>query len=571
MKYRHILLALALLPAALPAQDLRQLEPEPLPPLAPPAQPQPQPPAPTVPAAGPVLPDLKGLVFLSRPEQLGTPTQLDQNRLDTRRVPFLDSDEFARHMAAWWDQPVTERRVRDLLAAVNAYYAERDRPFVSVTAPNQDISAGILRVLVVEGRLSDVQVRGNQWFDDAHYLRALNLPMDEPIRISELRSGLDWIARSNPFHAANALAMPGETFGATALQLQTTERRPLRLYGGVNNTGTDTTGTERVILGANWGRAFGTDHQLNTQLSASPDFHKSLGLSANYRIPLQSWRHVVQLSAAWSRINADVPANFDSEGESWQLITRYELPVLIGEHVKHYLRVGLEHKRSDNNLEFGGIPVTDNVTDIMQLALDWRIAQTDRFGRTSLNTRLVYSPGDLSSRNDDEAFDASRWGASADYGYARLDLQRHTPLPARFAWNAMATVQQSSDNLLGSEQLGLGGSAAVRGFRENALYADEGFLLRNELALPPMSLLRGDDDGAPDHLRFHVFYDYGRGNSVDRLPGELHHLGIDAVGVGARYRLGDNLSASLEYAWQHRGIPGQSRNRQAHFNLLLSY
>src|SRR5690606_35045534 len=144
----------------------------------------------------------------------------------------------------------------------------------------------------------------------------------------------------------------------------------------------------------------------------------------------------------------------------------YEVPLTASGSSRQLLRVGFEFKRSDNNLEFGGAPVTDNVTDVMQLALDWQWSGMDSRGQTNLNTRLVYSPGDMSSRNDDDAFHESRWGASAEYRYSRLDLQRHTPLPAKLAWNLSTAWQMSSDNLLGSEQLGLSGSGGVRGFRE---------------------------------------------------------------------------------------------------------
>lgn len=564
MKRLLPLMLCGLFPTTLLAQDLRALEPQPVEPLVMPSQPLPA--EAEAPPSSVPLPNLRGLVFLSAPEQLGTGAQLDHHGLDTSRVALLDTEAFARHMARWWSQPITERNIQDLLTAVSAYYISMDRPFVSVTAPSQDIRDGVLHVLVVEGQLSEVRVEGNRWFDEAYYRRSLGLPEGQPIHMSELEAGLEWIARSNPFHAATVVAMPGAEFGSTALALRVSERKPLRLYGGISNTGTDTTDLERVMLGANWGRAFGTHHQLNAQVSASPDFHKSLGLSANYRIPLTHWRHVVQLSAAWSRIHADVPAHFDSEGESWQLLTHYEIPLPSGRQAQQLLRLGVEYKRSDNNLEFGGSPVTDNVTDVMQVALDWQANLLDTLGQTLINARLVHSPGDLGSRNDDQAFHDSRWGATADYSYARLDVQRHTRLPASFAWHITATLQQSDSNLLGSEQLGFTGNAGVRGFRENALYADEGFLLRNELLLPSLTLLQPDD-----RLQFHLFYDYGRANSVDRLPGELSHLGIDGYGLGARYHLANRLSAAFEYAWQHRDIPGQSRNQQAHVNLMLFF
>lgn len=570
MKTFAISFCLALLPFTAVGQDLRHIEPEPVPPLAPPPQAQR---AVAAPGSGPILPNLRGVVFLAEPGQLIAEIDSERAGVDASRVPFLDTEAFANHLKSWWSRPISERSVQGLLAAVSAYYAEHDRPFVSVSAPHQDVGTGVLQVLVVEGQLSEVRVQGNQWFDEDYYRRSLGLEVDQPIQMSRLQAGLDWIAKSNPFHSATVLAMPGDTFGTTAMELRVAEREPLRLYSGVSNTGTDTTDLERVVFGANWGRAFGTHHQLNAQLSASPDFHKSVGLSGTYRMPLQSWRHVVQLNAAWSRINADVPQDFDSRGESWQVLGSYELPLSASDSSSQLLRIGLDFKRSDNNLEFGGMPVTDNVTDVVQLALDWQRDAVDRWGQTSFNARLVYSPGDMSGRNDDEAFHDSRWGATADYYYARFDVQRHTPLPAGLAWNLSATLQQSSANLLGSEQLGLSGSGAVRGFRENALYADEGVLLRNELLLPPLSALQpGWHNGtSEDHLRLHVFYDYGRGNSVDRLPGELSHLSIDGVGLGARYYLGQNLSASLEYAWQHRDIPGHSRDQQAHFNLMVSF
>lgn len=569
MRNLSLLTVLAFLPVSIAAQDLRQIEPQQLHPLPTPPQVVP---AANEPVSGPILPNLVGLVFFSHPDQLRAEIEARQG-LDTARVPFLDTEGFARYMASWWSQPLSERSVQSLLGAVSAYYAEHDRPFVSVIAPHQDVNSGVLRVLVVEGQLSEVRVRGNSWFDENYYRRSLGLSQGQPVNMSELEAGLDWISRSNPFHAATVLAMPGETFGTTAMELRVSERDPLRFYSGVNNNGTETTDIERVIVGANWGRAFGTHHQLNAQLSASPDFHKSLGLSANYRIPLQSLRHVAQLSAAWSRINADVPQHFDSKGESWQLLGSYEVPLTASGSSRQLLRVGLEFKRSDNNLEFGGVPVTDNVTDVVQLAADWQGSYVDPFGRTLVNARLVYAPGGISSRNDDEAFHQSRWGARAEYRYARLDLQRYTPLPANLAWSLSASWQQSSENLLGSEQLGLSGSGAVRGFRENAFYADEGILLRNELLLPPLSALkRGRHDStAEDRLQFHLFYDYGRGKSVERLPGELAHMSVDGLGLGARYYLGQNLSASLEYAWQHRNIPGQSRDQQAHFNLMVSF
>lgn len=568
-RFATVMLLFFALSMSASAQDLRRLEPQTPEPLSVPA---PVLATPSEPAGrNLILPNLRGIVFLSHPDQMQEQPNL-LGRMNTRQVPFLDTAEFAELMSEWWSHPITDRGIQDLVTAVGGYYAEHDRPFVSVSMPAQNVSDGVLQLLVVEGVLSAVDITGNEWFDDDYYRRNMDLPMGDIIRLSELESGLEWLAHSNPAHAATVIATPGDGFGATAIELQVRERKPLRLYAGANNQGTATTGKQRLVFGANWGRAFGRNHQMSAQLSASPDFHRSLGLSGNYRIPLAQWRHVFELSAAWSRINADMPEPFNSEGESWQVLTHYQIPLRRFARLQHKLNLGFDFKRSDNNLEFGGLPVTDNLTDIMQWSLGWQGAVNDSLGRTSVGANLVYAPGDLSTKNDDDAFEVSRWGASSDYVYGRIDLQRYTRLPAKFAWQATAVWQQSDGNLLGSEQLGLVGSAGVRGYRESDLYADEGILLRNQLFLPALSLMQpGFHTGQEsDSLQLHLFYDYGRGNSVNPLPDEMTHLSISSIGIGANYQLGQSLSASFEYGWQQKGILS-GRSSHAHLSVMMSY
>lgn len=555
---------------SLPAQDLRRLAPQSPPPVQAPADR----PAPSAAASvsedAILLPRLNGLVFLARPEQVAEPAHLDEHKLDMQRVPFLQRADFAERVRSWIDRPLSRRDLDRLLAAINLYYAGHDRPFVHVSAPRQDVTEGVLRVLVVEGRLERIEVTGARHFDEAYYRRAFGLAPGAPLEKSRIDAGLDWIARSNPFHAASVAAAPGSAFGTTDLELRVYERQPWRVYAGANNTGTDTTANERLMFGGNWGNAFGLGHQLSAQLTASPDLDKSLGLSAQYVMPLP-WRHLLRVSAAASLVNADVPEGFDSDGKSWQVSTSYEVPLASVGALRHSVQLGMDFKRSDNNLEFGGIPVTDNVTDVAQAGLGWRGSLPDAYGETHVDVRVVYSPGKFGAHNDDEAFAGSRWGSKAAYSYGRMSLQRHTPLPAGFAWRISVTWQQSSENLLGSEQLGLSGTYGVRGYRESDLYADEGLLVRNELLLPAFGVLSRAGGTLTDQLQLIAFSDYGRGNSRHRMSGERDHLDLSSAGLRAQYALGDSLSAVAEYGWQLKALPGQSKGGRAHLGLMMSY
>ena len=56
--------------------------------------------------------------------------------------------------------------------------------------------------------------------------------------------------------------------------------------------------------------------------------------------------------------------------------------------------------------------------------------------------------------------------------------------------NARATLQASTANLLASEQLFIGGATTVRGYRENIIGGDQGFVLNLEVLTPTIRLPR---------------------------------------------------------------------------------
>lgn len=563
---RSLLLALSVCAAswcvASGAQDLNRIQPAPVPPVQPPAAPENN----TQSGAngGAVLmTQVKGLVFISSLDQLAhSPGEAS---LDTSRVPLLDDPEFRQRISPYLGQPLQQSGLRRLLATVNLFYSMHDKPFVNVSAPEQDVTDGVLRVMVIEGRLDRVRVEGNRWFSDDIYLNAMALNAGDPLLKSHIDADIDWINR-NPFRGATVVAVPGRSFGSTDLVVRANERFPLRVYATADNSGSKNTGRERLGVGANWGNAFGVGHQLNYQFTGSTDFDRSIGHSGSYVIPLP-WRHLFTVSGAWSRINADMPADFDSEGKSWQTSLRYEVPfAATANGVTQSFLIGADFKESDNNLEFGGIPVTDNTTNIAQAVLSYRVNGSDRFGNTGFSATLAYSPGSLGGRNETEFFQTSRWGAEADYTYARFDLDRVTVLPKDFSWRTSVSLQLASGNLLGSEQLGLSGSYGVRGFMENDAFADTGYLLRNELLFPTLTFTAIDT-----RLQPMAFYDYGVGANKRLLPGERERTTYSGAGLGARLVIGRGQEIRFAYGWQLHALPGERHGDQAHVRMMFSY
>lgn len=127
-----------------------------------------------------------------------------------------------------------------------------------------------------------------------------------------------------------------------------------------------------------------------------------------------------------------------------------------------------------------------------------------------------------------------------------------------FAWKAQGLVvkrlfddwtialrselQLAESTLVPSEQVSLGGFSSVRGYRQNLLLGDNGWLSSIELGIPLYS-------GAVGNFRLAPFFEVGTvwNNEPQFIPTANT---LAAVGIGLRYQQGDCPSVRLDW-----GIP----------------
>jgi hemolysin activation/secretion protein len=129
------------------------------------------------------------------------------------------------------------------------------------------------------------------------------------------------------------------------------------------------------------------------------------------------------------------------------------------------------------------------------------------------------------------------------------------------------TAQLSSANLLGSEQLGLGGATNLRGYEEREANGDNGAVLVNELHLPPLRWRAGSEWDP------WVFLDAGVVSSHARLPGEPGRLTLASAGLGLRYKLSDHFNLRAAYGWQLKdsGVSDGRRSSRGHISVVIAY
>jgi hemolysin activation/secretion protein len=560
--------------AALHAQTYEQVAPK-TPPVSPaPGLPDTAASPARVKAAGEqlIVPTLRGLVFLADRAALNVQGR-DVSGLHVEGEPLLETAEFRALADAYLGQPLTIDGLDRLTREVVFYFRRHGRPVVDVLAPEQQVANGTVQILVVEGRLGEVRVEGNRWFSSEQIRSAIRGRTGGVIEGAPLLEDLAWL-NENAFREIDLVFMRGRNSGDTDIVLRTRDRRPVRGYAGYEDSGNELTGRDRLFAGVNLGNAFGNGQQFNYQLTGSTDWKKLVAHSASYVVPLPQWRHTLTLFGSYAESRPDLADPvFALRGRSAQLSARYRVPLPARNMWTGAVTWGADFKRSNNNLSFGGSEVFAQETDVIQALATLAGSHLDKRGAWSAQLALALSPGGIGSANGDAAYAAARALARPDYAYARLTLDRRTKLPGGATWVAWGIAQLATSNLLGSEQLGLGGAGGLRGYDEREANGDDGFIVVNELHGPPLHLTRAAGAGpASDGLDPLLFFDYGRVRSHERLPGEPSSLELSSVGVGARYQFGTALSARFDYGWQLKasGLSSSGRSSRAHVSVTIS-
>jgi len=526
-----------------------------------------------------ILDELKQIVFLS------DATQLDRVQLEGGKTsnlsdyPDLNTEGMRGIVELFVGLPVSQESLQRLRYSLKIMLGQDGRPFSLVYTPPQDITDGTVQIVIQLSSVGAVRIEGTDYFSEQSYLSRLKVEPNGDLDAAAIRTAIDRI-NQNAFRSAALRVEKGSEPGTTDVVLQVKERRPYRVFVGYNNTGSVTTTEDRMFAGFTLGNVFGLAHQMTLQATTDIEAKYSKSVSGNYSMDLP-YNHTAVLFGAYSEIIGVPGSGFDQQGTSWQLGMNYSIPLpALSASYSQNVELGFDYKSSDNNLELNLppfiIPISDNLTHVVQVRGQYRGTLQDAYGSTSFGAKLTYSPGDLARQNDDEAFSQSRAFAAAEYVYGNLDVSRTTNFKGflqDWTWLVRGELQISDTNLLGSEQYSAGGSYSVRGYSEGEVVGDNAFFVSQELQFPAIqTTVRLPGYKKPGILRFFVFEDYAKTWNTDKLVGENAFF-LHSVGAGLRYQVAQNFTLNAAHGWQLRdsGSSDTGDNRRMHISLQLSY
>lgn len=449
------------------------------------------------------------------------------------------------------NKPLTENGLNFLIELILAHYDEQGYPVVDVVVPEQDISKGTLVLEVIEGRVGKVGLQKSKWFKATLLGRGIHLKSGEPILSKSLQRDLDWLSR-NPFREATLFATPGEEPATGDFLYGLKEQRPWRLYAGYQNNGSDVVGEDRFSAGFNWGNAFGQDHLLNYQFTTGTDTRNFRAHAFSWEIPLHQHQHFLRITGARADVQSE-QYDIASDGGYRELSVIIGRPLDRWYGLKQEVSLGLEWKNIDNFATFGEVSLAGAEVDLWQLHLGYRAAGILWDGRFNLNGDFIFSPGNISGGNSDADFQLFRDDADSQYAILRTSSQWRGNVWNDWTLKLALQGQFSPDNLLPSEQLGLGGYGTVRGYAEREFLADSGYALSAELGTPVFRWNKLN-------LQAVTFIDHGTGwrHGEDRQT-------LSGSGLGLRFGTGRSLDGRVDWAVSKEG------GSQWHLGLGLSF
>ncbi len=444
----------------------------------------------------------------------------------TGSTVFSD-DQIRQVTSPYLDRALTNEILEEIRHALTVFYIQNGYINSGAVIPDQTVSKGTITFKIIEGSLSQIDVKGNQWFRETYIQSRLDLEQGLPLNINAVQTRLRLLQQDHRISQIQAELKPGIDPGDSLLNVKVEEKNPFQVQLGFDNYQSPSVGGERglaTLIHQNLtGR--GDILNLNSELSEGNDPQFDVW----YSLPINA--HDTNLAFRYSTNDLDVretdfqDLDITSKSDVFQITLSHpfyrtlaqEFSMSVtGEYNKHRTYLLGESFSFSPGVEDG-----EAINTVLRFSQEW----THRTQNQVIAARSKFSFGinALGSTSHSGDLPDSQFVAwLGQVQWARILPVMNTQLIFR------TDLQLSSDSLLGLEQISVGGRHTVRGYRENQILRDQAMISSLEARIP---LIR--DKGITEYLQVAVFVDYG--NAWNKNFETSSPRSISSVGLGLRW------------------------------------
>jgi len=525
-------------------------------PLPPPLSPSPSPPefSPSpAPAIAPLQPNTQ------RGETLEPATYRVRQFKFQGNMVFSDA-ELARVTAPFTNRDITFAELRQASEAVGKLYTDRGY-YASGALPPQEVQNGVVTIQILEGKVERINISGDgspkseQRADRfAGYVRSrLNAAVRPVLQRDRLLEALLLLQRDPRFQSISATINPGTLPNTRILDVRVVVNPPFNVGIELNNQQSPLTGSFERRIQVNQANLLGLGDQLSIAYGNTAGANS---VSAGYTIPINARNGTIQLD--YGRLDNRIirqpfaAADIRSSANFYNLTLRQPIIQRATERIIQELAIGVSASRSDLQTSILGVPFPLS-------------PGSDPEGRTRVSAIRFFQEY---IQRSDRAVLAARSQFSIGLNALNSTINRSSPDSRFFTWRGQvqwlqslnpklelllrSDLQLSDRPLVPVEQFVLGGPGTIRGYAQNAVFADNGIIGSAELrfrvfqdALHTIQLIPFADVG--------TVWNNG-GNSLGNNT-------LAAVGLGLQWTY-QNLQVRANYAVPLVPLPGQGKSLQ---------
>jgi len=468
--------------------------------------------------------------------------------IELKGADSLPASDRERLLKPYIGQCLGVAQLNELLKAITDYYLGKGRVTSRAYLPQQDLSSGHLQVLVVEGKLEALKSAEGSTVTERELAMAFPGKVGEALNLREIEQLVDQLNRL-PSKQAQMELTPGSQVGGSDVVVKNTAQKPWRASLSRNNDGQKSTGEQQWGAGLEWDSPLGLGDQLMLRggHDAVSDHQKtSKNTLLYYNVPWGWWNFSYTYSDSdYRALGYTDTFKFKQSGDNENHQLRAERVIHRDDVSKTSVNVGLAHLRTNNYINDAHLDTSSNRLSELQLGIN----HGRRIGSAFVNLDLGMQSGIglLDAQSQDERDSLGRRQPNSRYRKYTATLSYLQPFSLwgeSFSFSSLATGQRSEDILFSPQRMSLGGSASVRGFKDQQLTGDSGGYWRNEVRWArPVTL----DWMRPAFAEYGASVGYDQGViSNDRYNDNLHgRVSSNSLELFAR---GKHVSTSVTFA-----------------------
>ena len=475
-------------------------------------------------------------------------------RIAVKEVRFTPSEilsaEALEAVAAdYRGKQVSLTELQQLAARVNALYKAKGVVTALATIPQQDVTAGVIEVRLVEGRVGAVRVEGNASTETDFITNRLGLQAGQLVDLDKLEQGLVWFNRTNDVRLQAELK-PGAVFSTTDIQVGVTEPPRHEMLLTLDNMGSKLTGAWRA------GVSYRNRSLLGLRDDLSLSYTRARGQdsrAASYSVAANRYGGRLSLGLYEDRTSIEYGplSSLNITGESRARVLSFRQPVWIDARSQWDIVAGTKRRVSSNEIDDVFLQRTDSKDRSLGAEWQWN---NDASAVTASYIKY-WTDATVLSREK--------------YQIDRASLRYNQLLTESISLRGSLGGQWARDkNLPSGEQFFLGGEGSVRGYPVGTYSGDQGYTVNLELHHPLLNTTVGSQTLASTGF---FFVDHGR-TAPFRPPASLlpAHEKLTGIGWGLNALIGKRTSVRLTLGYGLDDVPLSNKNYQVTVQLISS-